>query len=232
VALGAVDLAAIAAQREQPGQALSAIVELRERLDELEEYQVEKAREQGWSWSEIAQPLRVTRQAAHHKWAKRLEEGRREGGRGRVVVRADARRCVARARREATTLGHDSVDTDHLLLGLAVEQATARVLVPLGLSPPRVRGAVLELRRDLGRRPRAETEKRESIPISDAARRVLEQSLSEALRLDDEEIAAEHLLLASLRDEESAVRSVLDRLGVAAATIEERLGRVDAAGAP
>jgi hypothetical protein len=76
-----VELAAIAAQREQTGRALSAIVELRRRLDELEAFHVENARGHGWSWSEIAQPLRVTRQAIHSKYAKRLG-GFDRGGEG------------------------------------------------------------------------------------------------------------------------------------------------------
>jgi hypothetical protein len=72
-----VELAAIAAQPEQPERALFAIVELRQRLDELEGFQVGNARDHGRSWSEIARPLRVTRQAVHRKYAQRLEDGRR-----------------------------------------------------------------------------------------------------------------------------------------------------------
>jgi DNA-directed RNA polymerase specialized sigma24 family protein len=67
-----VELAAIVVEPEQPGRALSAIVELCRRLDELEELHVENARGHGWSWSEIAQPLGVTRQAVHSKYARRL----------------------------------------------------------------------------------------------------------------------------------------------------------------
>jgi ATP-dependent Clp protease ATP-binding subunit ClpA len=218
----AIELAGVAVQREQPGRALSAIVELRDRLDELEEFHVENAREQGWSWSEIAQPLRVTRQAVHHKYSKRLEDARRGARRGRMVVSPDARRSVVRARREAAALGHDSVGTDHLLLGLLVEETTAGALIPLGVSFQRTRAAVVELRRSAIHHGRAVT-RGEEIPISERARKALEQSLREALRLGDEQIGAKHVLLASLRDEASAARRVLDRLGVAPAAVEERL---------
>jgi ATP-dependent Clp protease ATP-binding subunit ClpA len=220
----AVDLAGIAAQRGQPGQALSAIVELRERLDELEEYQVENARQQGWSWSEIAQPLRVTRQAVHHKYSNRLKSGRRGAGRGRLVVSADARRCVVRARREAAAFEHQSVGTDHLLLGLLAQDGIADAVAPLGLTLDSALFVVADLR-GLRKpvRPPAEASSG-PIPISGKARRVLEQSLREALRLGDDAIAAKHVLLALLRDEEDAARRVLDRLGVAPAAIEERLG--------
>jgi ClpA/ClpB-like protein len=223
MARSAVDLAGIAAQRGQPGQALSAIVELRERLDELEEYQVENARQQGWSWSEIAQPLRVTRQAVHHKYSNRLKGGRRGPGRGRMVVSADARRCVVRARREAAAFEHHSVGTDHLLLGLLAQDGIANAVAPLGLTLDRALFVVADLRglRKPGRPAEASTG---PIPISSKARRVLEQSLREALRLGDDAIAAKHVLLALIRDEEDAARRVLDRLGVAPAAIEERLG--------
>jgi ATP-dependent Clp protease ATP-binding subunit ClpA len=222
VARSVVELAAIAAQREQPGKALSAIVDLRRRLDELEEFQVDNAREQGWSWSEIAQPLRVTRQAVHHKYARRLEDVRKGGRRDRMVVSVDARRSVVRARREAAAFGHDSVGTDHLLLGLLAQDAIANAVAPLGLTLDHVLFAVTDLRgvSEPGRRAEASAG---PIPISKKARQALEQSLREALRLGEDAIGAKHVLLALLRDERAAIARVLDRLGVAPAAVEERL---------
>jgi predicted DNA-binding protein YlxM (UPF0122 family) len=222
VAQSVVELAGLAAQREQPERALSAIVELRDRLEELEEFHVENAREQGWSWSEIAQPLRVTRQAVHHKYARRLEDVRRGERKDRMVVSADARRCVVRARREAAAFKHDSVGTDHLLLGLLSQDAIAKALAPLGLSLDRALFAVTDLRgvRHPRRSARATTE---VIPISQQAREALEQSLREALRLGDRAIDSKHVLLALLRDEKGAAVRVLDRIGVAPAAVEEHL---------
>jgi hypothetical protein len=221
VAHSVVELAGIAAEFGQPGRALSAIVELRRRLGELEEFQVENARTHGWSWSEIAQPLGVTRQAVHSKYARRLEDPTRGTRRRRMVVGADARRSVARARREAAVLRHPSVGTDHLLLGVLGEKAAAATVSGLGLSLERVRGAVVELR---GPGAGANEPRGAAVPISPRAREALEQSLREALRLGDEAIGAEHLLLSILRDETSRASRALDRLGVAAAAIEQRLG--------
>lgn len=217
-----VELAAIAAQRDQPGRALSAIVELRKRLEELEEFQVENARSDGWSWNEIAQPLRVTRQAVHRKYARRLDDARRAARRDRMVVSADARRCVVRARREAAAFDHDSVGTDHLLLGLLAQDVVAKALSPLGLTVERALFAVTDLRgiREPGRRAEASSG---PIPISGRARTALEQSLREALRLGDEAIHARHICLALLRDDQGAAMRVLDRLGISPAAVEERL---------
>ena len=217
MARSVVDLAGLAAQDEQPGQALSAIAELRVRLDELEDVQVENARRLGWSWSEIAQPLGISRQAVHHKHATRILDGDLPGRRGRMTL-GDVRRCMARARREAAALGHDSVGSDHLLLGLLAEESAARPLRELGISPADVREAVVQRRRTTRRRPGIETTTSSGAATSD-------QALREALPLRDEGLGAGAALLALLRDETGAASQVLARLGVSAAAIEERVAR-------
>ena len=223
MSLSVVELAEIAARRQEPGRALAAVVELRRRLDELEEYHVENARSQGWAWSEIARHLRVTRQAVHKQHADRLRDWNRRGRRGRIVVSAAARRSVARARREAAALRHDPVGSEHLLLGLLEEETTADALATLGLSLKQTREAVVALRRRLDPGvPEASRSVRDAT-ITKRGRDVLEQSLREALRLGDDEIGAKHVLLALLRDETCGARLVLAQLGVAPNAIEQKL---------
>ena len=53
---------------------LAAVVALRRLADVLEAAQVERALREGWSWSDIAEALGVTRQAVHKKHAKRVAE--------------------------------------------------------------------------------------------------------------------------------------------------------------
>ncbi|MGC4941034.1 hypothetical protein [Kribbella sp. DT2] len=55
-----------------PGAGLAAVVALRRLADRLEDSQVEQAMRTGWSWSDVAEVLGVTRQAVHKKHAKRL----------------------------------------------------------------------------------------------------------------------------------------------------------------
>jgi hypothetical protein len=50
---------------------LRAAVALRRLAERLEELQVERARQQGWSWQQIADVLAVTRQAVHKRYAHR-----------------------------------------------------------------------------------------------------------------------------------------------------------------
>lgn len=61
-----VQLAEQASSRD-PEIGLRAVRALRELADRLEALQVQNARDQGWSWQEIANRLDVTRQAVHKK---------------------------------------------------------------------------------------------------------------------------------------------------------------------
>jgi hypothetical protein len=44
---------------------------MRQLIDRAERIQVDRAREQGWSWQALADSLRVSRQAVHEKHASR-----------------------------------------------------------------------------------------------------------------------------------------------------------------
>jgi hypothetical protein len=58
-----------AASSRDPAVGLRAVRALRDLADRLEALQVRSAREQGWSWQDIAACLGVTRQAVHKKHA-------------------------------------------------------------------------------------------------------------------------------------------------------------------
>jgi predicted transcriptional regulator len=64
---------ASAASSRDPAVGLRAVRALRTLVERLEALQVENARDQGWTWEQIAHLLGVTRQAVHKKHA---------GGRG------------------------------------------------------------------------------------------------------------------------------------------------------
>jgi len=61
----------VAGPRE-PADGLAAVVALRRLADRLEDAEVERALRKGWSWSQVAEALGVTRQAVHKKHARRL----------------------------------------------------------------------------------------------------------------------------------------------------------------
>lgn len=55
-----------------PAAALAAVVALRRLADRLEMAAANEAVEQGWSWTDVAAALGISRQAAHKKFARRV----------------------------------------------------------------------------------------------------------------------------------------------------------------
>lgn len=51
---------------------LAAVVALRELADRLEDAEVERALREGWTWTQIADALGITRQAVHKKHLRRV----------------------------------------------------------------------------------------------------------------------------------------------------------------
>ena len=66
---------------EEPAEALAAVVSMRRLADRLELAAVQSAIDQGWSWTQVAEALGVTRQAAHKRHARRIrvETNRKDG---------------------------------------------------------------------------------------------------------------------------------------------------------
>jgi ATP-dependent Clp protease ATP-binding subunit ClpC len=121
-----------------------------------------------------------------------------------------ARRVVALAQTEARALHHDHIGTEHILLGLVqeVEGATAGALAALGIS-------LDEVRRQVGQTPRSgqRIPRPQNLPCTPQARTVLEQGTHWALRLGDNHIGTEHILLALTEEREGGAAEVLARLG-------------------
>jgi hypothetical protein len=55
-----------------PADGLAAASALRAMADQIEDAEVERAMREGWSWSQVAEALGVTRQAVHKKHLRRL----------------------------------------------------------------------------------------------------------------------------------------------------------------
>ena len=65
------------ATSKDPAIGLRGVAALRRLLERLEALQVDNARQQGWSWQDIAHVLGVSKQAVHQKHADRVQQGER-----------------------------------------------------------------------------------------------------------------------------------------------------------
>jgi prophage maintenance system killer protein len=130
-----------------------------------------------------------------------------------------ARRVVHLATEEARLLRHDYVGSEHLLLGLLYEGegVAARALASLGISREDVRGQIAEI---AGLGPGSPPL---PLPFTPRAKKVLEQSLREALALGHHYIGTEHLLLGLLGDGEGVGARALAALGADDARIREQV---------
>ncbi len=120
-----------------------------------------------------------------------------------------ARRVVVLAQEEAGRLNHDSIGTEHILLGLVNEGegVAAQALASLGISLHTIRQQVLGIIGQ-GQEPQFG-----HLPFSRPAKRVLELALREALELRHDYIGTEHILLGLIHEGEGIAAQVLIRLG-------------------
>jgi len=115
-----------------------------------------------------------------------------------------ARHVVALAQREARTLGHDDIGTEHILLGLIDEGAgvATTALTSMGINLDEMRQAVLD---SIGRGAEPPPESGH-IPFAPRAKKVLELSLREANQLGHNYIGTEHILLGLIGEGGGAAR--------------------------
>ena len=121
------------------------------------------------------------------------------------------RKVIFLAREEASRLQHDSIGTEHLLLGLLREGEgiAATVLNNLGLDLDVIRHAVESMVAQTGG-----TLTIGEIPFTSNAKRVLELAVDEARQLNHTYIGTEHLLLGLIREGEGVAAKVLTDMGV------------------
>ena len=203
---------------DQLSDAVLAAEHLGDVADHLIGHFVDQARRSGASWTDIGKSMGVTKQAAQKRFVPRAEPATLdpEQGFGRFTPRA--RGAVVAAQNAAHEAANDEITPDHLLLGLLDDPAAlATVLLHLQKVDTEALRAAVEL-------PPGGTETPELIPFSGPARKALELTFREALRLGHNYIGTEHLLLALLELEDaSSDEGPLHRCGVDKGRVEADL---------
>ncbi|MFE3290470.1 Clp protease N-terminal domain-containing protein [Rhodococcus sp. NPDC059234] len=212
----------------QLSDAVLAADHLGEVADHLIGHFVDQARRTGASWTDIGRSMGVSKQAAQKRFTPK-DPGTAadlDPNQGFNQFTPRARNVVAAAHNEAKAAGAAAVTPAHLTLGLLAEPESLAVIL-LGsqnIDADAIRGAVTATL------PAPAADAPELIPYDAAARKVLELTFRQALRLGHNYIGTEHVLLALLEIEDGA--GPLSGLGVDRERVESDLAAALAALAP
>ncbi|MFE2379217.1 Clp protease N-terminal domain-containing protein [Streptomyces sp. NPDC059398] len=189
--------------------------------DQLIDHYVNKAKRTGASWTEIGDAIGVSKQAAQQRHAPGPFERYTNLN----------RHCIVLAQEAARTHKHDTIGTEHILLGLLGEpQGLAyELLTAKAGSEQRVRDAIGEAMPPAGQKAL-----RGHIAFRPESREAIEQARSASAALGHDWVGTEHTLLGLLLTEGSPAARILDDLGftpdelreaVRAAVAERSAGR-------
>ncbi|WP_034609328.1 Clp protease N-terminal domain-containing protein [Cellulomonas sp. URHD0024] len=201
---------AITAHEDDVLSRLCTAVQTAQHLDGIADHLighfVDQARRSGASWTEIGASMGVTKQAAQKRFVAKEPDLDAQQGFARFT--AAAANVVVAAQEEARAAGNDHTTAAHLVLGLLAEPTElgprALLAAGAGATPDAVRAAVVL--------PPSVADVPPLIPYDATAKKVLELTFREAIRLGAEHVGTEHVLLALLEVENG--NGPLSSLGV------------------
>jgi Clp amino terminal domain, pathogenicity island component len=202
----------------QLGEAVVVAEHLGELADHLVGHFVDQARRSGLSWTEIGRSMGVTKQAAQKRFVPRDEQSMAQSF---ARFTPPARSAVVASQEEARRGKHAVIAPAHLVLGLLHEQDSLawRALAASGVTADAVREAVSTAL------PAPEGEPPALIPFAAPAKKALELTFRQALRLGDASVGTQHILLALLELENG--EGPLTGLGLDVAGVERTLAALD-----
>ena len=201
---------------DQLSGAVIAADHLGDIADHLIGHFVDQARRSGASWTEIGKSMGVTKQAARQRFVPKVPSEAAEidanDGFSRFTLRA--KNVVMSAQNEARAAGNDEIGLPHLILGLLSEPdgLAVKAIQAQGVVPDTIRRTVAATV------PPAAGEVPSLIPFGPQAKKALELTFREALRLGHNYIGTEHILLALLELEDGS--GILTGLGLDKAATE------------
>ncbi|MDH6135667.1 hypothetical protein P3T37_005084 [Kitasatospora sp. MAA4] len=210
---------------DQLSDAVIAADHLGDVADHLIGHFVDQARRSGASWTDIGRSMGVSKQAAQKRFVAKDpgEANDLDPSQGFSRFTNRARHVVTASQEEARNAGNAEIGPEHLVLGLLSEPEglAAQVIVALGVSLDAVRQAATAVLAP------ASAEMPALVPFDAGAKKVLELTFRQALRLGHNYIGTEHILLALLELE--AGEGVLSGLGVDKTATEAKVVEILAA---
>ena len=200
---------------EQLSSAVIAADHLGEVADHLIGHFVDQARRSGASWTDIGRSMGVTKQAAQKRFVpKSGGEPDLDASQGFSRYTDRARSVVIASQNAAHAAGNVEIRTEHLVLGLLAEpQAIGpRAIVAQNVTLEAVSEAATAAL------PAPEGAVPALIPFDAQAKKALELTFREALRLGHNYVGTEHILLALLELEDGT--GVLSGLGITKSGVE------------
>jgi hypothetical protein len=203
---------------EQLSTAVLTADHLGDIADHLIGHFVDQARRSGASWTDIGASMGVSKQAAQKRFVpKPASTPALDSSQGFNRFTARARNVVVASQEQARTAGHAQITTGHLTQGLVddPDSTAAAIILGLDVSLDAVRAAAE------GTLPEQSSDLPALIPFDTSAKKVLELTFREALRLSADNVGTEHILLALLEHENGA--GPLTGLGMSKGTAEAHL---------
>ena len=200
---------------QQLADAVLAAEHLGDLADHLIGHFVDQARRSGASWTDIGKSMGVTKQAAQKRFVPKAESATVDPEQGFSRFTPRARALVVTAQNYAHKAGNAEITPAHLMHALVADDGSLayKLLADLGVDASAIRDAAPFPPRD-GEVPAL-------IPFNGAARKILELTFRESLRLVHNYIGTEHVLLAMLEAEDDD--GPLRRLGIDKAGVEAGL---------
>ncbi len=138
-----------------------------------------------------------------------------------------AKVALQNAQNEAKLLRHRTVGTEHILLGLVMEQdgIAGKTLREASLTEDNVRDEIEHLM-DYGSALRKDLDGEEIIlPYSPRVHQVMAYAADEARRLNSSLVGTEHILLGLLRDEKILSSQIMKNLNLSLATVRQSIAK-------
>ncbi|MFI6662018.1 Clp protease N-terminal domain-containing protein [Streptomyces sp. NPDC050523] len=176
--------------------------------DQLIDHYVSKAKQTGASWTEIGDAIGVSKQAAQQRHTPAAFDRFTNLNRHSIVLAQEA----------ARTHKHDTIGTEHILLGLLGEPRglAYEVLVAKTESEQRIREAIEEALAPAGKKAL-----RGHIAFRAESKEAIEQAHRAAADLGHDWVGTEHTLLGLIRTEQGLAAQILRNLGFTSDELHE-----------